>query len=287
LTLRRLLIAPAVAAIVALAFAGSAGASGATSSSSAGTGGVNPAATPPSGGDGGGPEAQASLGHRQLKYGMRGADVTTLQVWLKALHYNARVTGRFDGHTRAAVRNFQRAHGLPVVGEVGPATRAALNNAHAAQTPVTGIGGWVFPLRPRTEVASTSNWSQDQGVDIPSNGGDCGSQVTEVAITDGTIVAEGIDGFGSWAPILKVASGPYAGRYIYYGHAKPALVPVGAHVTAGQPIAEMGCGQVGISSGPHIEIGISAPGGPTCCPGFGETSGLMQRILLYLWNNHR
>jgi peptidoglycan hydrolase-like protein with peptidoglycan-binding domain len=242
------------------------------------------------------------LGDRVLRPGARGDDVHELQADLVLLRIPVPVTGRYDhGATLHGVRRFQRSHHLPVTGTVAHLTVGALRVAIAAAQPAssptppatppaappvappTAALGWVFPISPISVVEPPSTWSPDQGVDIATVGQACGSQAVEVAVDDGTIVAEGISGFGPAAPILQLDRGPYAGRYVYYGHALPALVAVGTHVTRGTPIADVGCGRVGLSSGPHLELGISAVGGPMCCPSVGQTAPLMQFILTGLY----
>jgi len=229
---------------------------------------------------------------RTLRVGCRGNDVTTLQTWLSDVGYAVRASGHFDTVTKLAVKRFQLArHLAPASGTVGNRTSSALlsavhNVSKTTAVPVSTGGsssGLVFPLKPLSRVLPPTDWTLDQGIDIGTVNNDCGPQVTEVAMAPGTIVQEGISGFGPAAPVLKVSSGVYQGRYIYYGHALPALVPVGTVVTAGEPIAEVGCGDVGLSSSPHIEIGISAPGGPPCCPGYQETSPAWYQVVLGLY----
>jgi peptidoglycan hydrolase-like protein with peptidoglycan-binding domain len=239
--------------------------------------------------------SSTSVFTRTLRKGDRGTDVKTLQTWLTDVGDTVPSTGYFGAMTKAAVVQFQTAASLsPVTGVVGRLTAATLlaqvrktaKGSGVLDTPglsLAGTSGWVFPLQPVSKVTPSSSWTLDQGIDIGMDNNLCGAKAVEVAMTAGTIVQEGIDGFGPDAPVLKVSSGPYAGRYIYYGHAKPALVPVGTQVTAGEPIAEVGCGDVGISDAPHLEIGISDAGGPPCCPGYQETSPAMYDIVLNLF----
>jgi murein DD-endopeptidase MepM/ murein hydrolase activator NlpD len=125
--------------------------------------------------------------------------------------------------------------------------------------------GFEFPM-PRADVSPPATWSLDDGVDIAAPGG-----TPELAVCSGAVVLHGIGGFGPSAPVLHCDS-PLAGYdYVYYGHAGPGnWTPIGTHVSQGQVISQVGDGIVGISSGPHLEIGFAdasgSPIGPSSAP---------------------
>jgi len=174
----------------------------------------------------------------------------------------------------------------PVIPPSPGRTGGTTTGSGAAPGPVVspyppGTRGWVFPLYPLARAAGVRSWTLDAGVDLGGRADDCGTRLLELAVADGTVVHEGLEGFGGEAPVLHIESGPDAGRYVYYGHAAPALVPVGAQVGAGQPIAEVGCGSVGISLAPHLEIGMlpAAASGAEQLPAVGQTArGTLSRL---------
>jgi murein DD-endopeptidase MepM/ murein hydrolase activator NlpD len=132
---------------------------------------------------------------------------------------------------------------------------------------ISSGAGFTFPL-PKGAASPPGTWTLDQGVDIAAPGG-----TPLLAVGSGTIVLHGIGGFGPSAPVLHLDSG----QYVYYGHAGPGnMLPIGTHVSAGQVISEVGSGIVGISTGPHLEIGFSDSSGT---PIGGGTASQMMSLL--------
>jgi murein DD-endopeptidase MepM/ murein hydrolase activator NlpD len=138
-------------------------------------------------------------------------------------------------------------------------------------SPAGSSGGFTFPL-PKGAASPPGTWSPDQGVDISAPG-----DTPEFAVCSGTIVLHGIGGFGPWAPVLHCDSSLDGYDYVYYGHAGPAnQLPVGTHVSAGQTMSSIGPGIVGISTGPHLEIGFADSSGS---PVGSQSAGTMMSLL--------
>jgi murein DD-endopeptidase MepM/ murein hydrolase activator NlpD len=186
--------------------------------------------------------------------------VRNWQMLLSGLGFTAPPSGQWDAPTTAAIKAYQQAAGKPTTGVIDDVTRTTmltpfpppipaqlLASSLSAPAGVPGPGGAGLPL----PVQFLRNGSVDQGVDYSAPGG-----TPLYAMGSGTIVQEGISGFGPNAPVLQIDSGPLAGKAVYYGHSGPDLVPVGAHVVQGQQISIVGNGIVGISTGPHLEVGF-------------------------------
>jgi septal ring factor EnvC (AmiA/AmiB activator) len=155
-------------------------------------------------------------------------------------------------------------------GSTGSTGSSSSSGAPSAP-PSSSSGGFTFPL-PKSAASPPGTWSLDQGVDISAPGG-----TPEYAVCSGTIVLHGIGGFGAWAPVLHCDSSISGYSYVYYGHAGPAnQLPVGTHVGAGQVMSEIGPGIVGISTGPHLEIGFADSSGSPV--GGGSASTMMSLL---------
>ena len=151
-----------------------------------------------------------------------------------------------------------------------PASSSASSGGAPSSAPA-GPGGFVFPL-PKGSVVGPGSWTPDDGVDMAAPG-----NTPEYAVCSGTIVGHGIGGFGPWAPILHCDSSVGGYSYVYYGHAGPEnQLPVGTHVSAGEVMSSIGPGIVGMSTGPHIEIGFCDASGNPLGPG---TAGAMMSLL--------
>jgi hypothetical protein len=108
--------------------------------------------------------ADASTLTRQLELGMRGSDVSDLQVFLakdSTIYPQGLITGYFGFLTKSAVSNFQSRNGILAVGRVGPITLAAINSQ---------MGGLTFGTSPSiyglnlsvTNTTVNLNWNTNE-----------------------------------------------------------------------------------------------------------------------------
>jgi murein DD-endopeptidase MepM/ murein hydrolase activator NlpD len=174
---------------------------------------------------------------------------------------------------RSQLSKLQAAQAAAAAGSAGSGSAGSSGSGGASvgSGQVSTGGGFTFPL-PKGAAVPPAGWTLDQGVDIAAPG-----NTPLLAVCSGTVVLHGIGGFGPDAPVLHCDS-PLSGySYVYYGHAGPGnAVSIGTHVGAGSVISEVGAGIVGISTGPHLEIGFSDGSGTPV--GGGSASTMMSLL---------
>jgi murein DD-endopeptidase MepM/ murein hydrolase activator NlpD len=160
--------------------------------------------------------------------------------------------------TRGNVASLEQQLAQLEAATVAPASGSSQSGSGPPTPRPRSARGFTFPL-PKSEASPPSTWSPDEGVDISAPG-----DTPEYAVCAGTIVLHGIGGFGPWAPVLHCDSPLDGYSYVYYGHAGPEhQLPIGTHVSSGEVMSSIGPGIVGISSGPHLELGFcDASGNP-------------------------
>jgi murein DD-endopeptidase MepM/ murein hydrolase activator NlpD len=171
---------------------------------------------------------------RTLSYGDTG----------RAVHYVQRRlgvqpnSGWFGPLTRAAVKRYQRAHGLPATGRVGRATWKKL-----ATTARTGGTSRSTARTASGRVCPAPGASFGGGFGAPRSGhlhqgmdlmGRRGSRI--LAIEGATVLRSGRQANGALRIVLQGVSG----SKFYYGHMDRNLVRAGQRVAAGQVIGLMG-----------------------------------------------
>jgi murein DD-endopeptidase MepM/ murein hydrolase activator NlpD len=238
---------------------GSSAAAGQSQGTSAGGSGSQSTTAAPASWTALGTAASRQLGRRELRPGMRGADVRVLQQLLVELKYRAPVSGIFEAVTLRAVKQFQRRSRLGADGRVGPRTVRALRGAHAAlhATPATAqapvsADGWAFPIRGAHDYGTSINrygaarsGHTHQGQDVMAN---CGLPL--VAARGGTVVAAGSGGAAGNYLAVHTTDTPY--DYFYAHMRSTALVREGQTVTTGQPVGYVG--ETGDATACHLHF---------------------------------